>query len=99
MPRTVKCGLIQCSNAAPTDLPIEEIKRLNIEKHLRFIEQAAAAGRADHLHAGSFHDAVLLRRAADALVRSGGTNSRWSNRAADAGSRQGAWHGDHRADL
>ena len=38
MPRTVKCGLIQCSNAAPTDLPIEEIKRLNIEKHLKFIE-------------------------------------------------------------
>ena len=33
MPRTVKCALIQCSNAAATDLPIEEIKRLNIEKH------------------------------------------------------------------
>ena len=47
MPRTVKCALIQCSNAAPTDLPIEEIKRLNIEKHLKFIEDAAKAGRAD----------------------------------------------------
>ncbi len=34
MPRTVKCGLIQATNAAPTDAPIEEIKRLNIEKHL-----------------------------------------------------------------
>src|SRR6186997_2332470 len=44
MPRTVKCGLIQCTNAAPTDLPIEEIKRLNIEKHLKFIEQAAQQG-------------------------------------------------------
>ena len=44
MPRTVKCGLIQCSNAAPTDLPIEDIKRLNIEKHLGFIEQAAEQG-------------------------------------------------------
>ena len=41
MPRTVKCGLIQCSNAAPTDLPVDDIKRLNIEKHLGFIEQAA----------------------------------------------------------
>jgi len=44
MPRTVKCGLIQCTNAAPTDAPIEEIKRLNIEKHLGFIEQAAKQG-------------------------------------------------------
>jgi len=44
MPRIVKCGLIQCSNAAPTDLPIEDLKRLNIEKHLSFIEQAAAQG-------------------------------------------------------
>ena len=44
MPRTVKCGLIQCTNAAPTDLPIDDIKRLNIEKHLGFIEQAANQG-------------------------------------------------------
>ena len=44
MPRTVKCALIQCSNAAATDLPIEEIKRLNIEKHLTFIEEAAKQG-------------------------------------------------------
>ena len=41
MPGTVKCALIQCANAAATDLPIEEIKRLNIEKHLKFIEEAA----------------------------------------------------------
>src|SRR6476661_4976337 len=44
MPRTVKCALIQCSNAAATDLPIEEIKRLNIEKHLHYIEEAAKQG-------------------------------------------------------
>src|SRR5678816_1644182 len=44
MPRSVKCGLIQCSNAAPTDLPVDDIKRLNIEKHLSFIEKAAAQG-------------------------------------------------------
>ncbi len=41
MSRTVKCGLIQCASAAPTDLPIEELKRLNIEKHIPFITQAA----------------------------------------------------------
>jgi len=44
MPRTVKCGLIQATNAATTDAPIEEIKRANIEKHLRLIEDAARQG-------------------------------------------------------
>ena len=44
MPRTVRCGLIQARNAAPTDASIEEIKRLNIEKHLRMIEDAAKQG-------------------------------------------------------
>jgi len=44
MPRTVKCGLIQASNAAPADASIEEIKRLNIEKHLRMIADAAKQG-------------------------------------------------------
>jgi len=44
MARTVKCGLIQATNAAPTDAPIEEIKRLNIEKHLKLIEEAASQG-------------------------------------------------------
>ncbi|HKS29881.1 MAG TPA: nitrilase-related carbon-nitrogen hydrolase [Pyrinomonadaceae bacterium] len=44
MPRTVKCGLIQATNAAPTDAPIEEIKRANIEKHLSMIEEAARQG-------------------------------------------------------
>lgn len=44
MPRPVKCGLIQATNAAPTDLPIDEIKRLNIEKHLSFLQQAAEQG-------------------------------------------------------
>jgi beta-ureidopropionase len=44
MARTVKCGLIQATNAAPTDAPIEEIKRANIEKHLALIEDAARQG-------------------------------------------------------
>ena len=44
MPRKVKCGLIQATNAAPTDASIEEIKRLNIEKHLKLIEEAGAQG-------------------------------------------------------
>ncbi|MDQ1591014.1 MAG: beta-ureidopropionase [Pyrinomonadaceae bacterium] len=44
MPRTVKCGLIQATNAAPTDAPIEEIKRANIEKHIALIEDAARQG-------------------------------------------------------
>ena len=44
MSRIVKCGLIQATNAAPTDAPIEEIKRANIEKHVRLIEDAAKQG-------------------------------------------------------
>jgi beta-ureidopropionase len=44
MSRTVKCGLIQASHAGPTDAPIEEIKRANIEKHLGMIEDAARQG-------------------------------------------------------
>ncbi|MFP5263576.1 MAG: nitrilase-related carbon-nitrogen hydrolase [Blastocatellia bacterium] len=44
MARTVKCGLIQASNACPADEPIEKIKQANIEKNLRFIEQAAGQG-------------------------------------------------------
>ena len=44
MARIIKGGLIQAKNAAPTDASIEEIKRINIEKHRGLIEQAAAQG-------------------------------------------------------
>ena len=44
MPRIVKCGLIQASNACPVDQPIEKIKHENIAKNLAFIEQAATQG-------------------------------------------------------
>jgi N-carbamoylputrescine amidase len=44
MPRIIKCGLIQAKNAAPTDAPIEEIKRINLDKHLKLIDQAAKQG-------------------------------------------------------
>ena len=44
MARTIKCGLIQAANAAPTDAPIEEIKRANIDKHVKMIEDAAKQG-------------------------------------------------------
>lgn len=44
MARIVKCGLIQAKNAGPTDAPIDEIKRLNIEKHVAMIGDAAKQG-------------------------------------------------------
>ncbi|MCI0662358.1 MAG: acyltransferase [Acidobacteria bacterium] len=44
MGQIVKCGLIQAKNAAPTDASIDEIKRLNLEKHLKLIESAARQG-------------------------------------------------------
>jgi N-carbamoylputrescine amidase len=44
MPRIVKCGLIQASNACSIEEPIEKIKQANIEKNLRFIDEAATLG-------------------------------------------------------
>lgn len=44
MPRLVKCGLIQATNAAATDLPIAQIKQANLDKHLAMIDDAAAQG-------------------------------------------------------
>src|SRR5215475_2938095 len=44
MSRIVKCGLIQASNACPIDQPIEKIKQANIDKNLKFIEDAAKQG-------------------------------------------------------
>jgi N-carbamoylputrescine amidase len=44
MARIVKCGLIQASNACSTDEPIDKIKQANIEKNLRFIDEAAGQG-------------------------------------------------------
>ncbi len=44
MPRIVKCGLIQASTACSIEEPIETIKQANIEKNLRFIDEAATRG-------------------------------------------------------
>ena len=44
MSRIVKCGLIQTSNACSIDEPIDKIKQANIEKNLKFIEEAATRG-------------------------------------------------------
>ncbi|HVR42719.1 MAG TPA: nitrilase-related carbon-nitrogen hydrolase [Thermoanaerobaculia bacterium] len=44
MPRLVKCGLIQASNACPTDEKIETIREANLEKHLPLIDRAGAEG-------------------------------------------------------
>ncbi len=40
MPRNVRCGLIQASNAVSVDRPIQEIKDGMIAKHLKLIEEA-----------------------------------------------------------
>ena len=44
MPRLIRCSLIQATNVAPPDSPLEEIKRPMIEKHVSYVRQAAAAG-------------------------------------------------------
>src|SRR5204862_7983782 len=44
MARVVKCGLIQASHAGPTDAPLGKIREANIEKHLKFLDQAGKQG-------------------------------------------------------
>jgi beta-ureidopropionase len=44
MPRILRCSLIQAANAAAADLPLEEVKRAMIDKHVDLIAKAAAAG-------------------------------------------------------
>ncbi len=44
MSRTVRCGLIQTASALDTSEPVDRIRDAMIEKHLPFIEQAAARG-------------------------------------------------------
>ena len=44
MSRVVRCGMIQASNAIGTENTVEAIRQAMIDKHLPFIEQAAAQG-------------------------------------------------------
>ncbi|HUQ90631.1 MAG TPA: nitrilase-related carbon-nitrogen hydrolase [Bryobacteraceae bacterium] len=44
MPRIVRCSLIQASNAASPDLPLEQVKQAMIDKHVHLMEQAAKDG-------------------------------------------------------
>ena len=44
MPRLVRCSLIQATNAAPPDLPLDQVKQAMIDKHLGYLRQAAEAG-------------------------------------------------------
>ncbi len=44
MPRIVKCGLIQTSLAASASDPIEKIREAQLERTLKFVDQAGAQG-------------------------------------------------------
>ncbi len=44
MPRLVRCSLIQATNAASPELPLDQVKQAMIDKHLGLIAQAAEAG-------------------------------------------------------
>ncbi len=44
MSRIIKCGLIQAANVAPTDAPIEEIKKANLDHQMKMVEDAAKQG-------------------------------------------------------
>ena len=44
MPRVVRCSLIQASNVASPQSPLEEVKQAMIDKHVDFIRRAAQDG-------------------------------------------------------
>ena len=44
MPRIVRCSLIQAANVASASLPLEEVKKAMVDKHLDYLRQAAEAG-------------------------------------------------------
>jgi beta-ureidopropionase len=44
MARVVKCGLIQASSACSSDEPLKKIREANIEKHMKFLDQAGEQG-------------------------------------------------------
>ena len=44
MARVVKCGLIQASSAASADESLEKIREANIEKHMKFLDDAGRQG-------------------------------------------------------
>jgi beta-ureidopropionase len=44
MSRIVRCSLIQATNAASPDLPLDQVKEAMIDKHVGYIRQAADAG-------------------------------------------------------
>src|SRR5690349_13161226 len=44
MARVVKCGLIQASSACSSDEPLDKIRAANIEKHMKFLDEAGRQG-------------------------------------------------------
>jgi beta-ureidopropionase len=44
MARIVRCALIQASNVAAPDLPLDQVKQAMVDKHLGYIRQAAEGG-------------------------------------------------------
>jgi N-carbamoylputrescine amidase len=44
MARVVTCGLIQASSACSSDEPLKKIRETNIEKHMKFLDQAGKQG-------------------------------------------------------
>ena len=44
MPRIVRCSLIQATNVAPITLPLDQVKKAMVDKHLGYLQQAAGAG-------------------------------------------------------
>src|ERR1700704_1253737 len=44
MPRLIRCSLIQATNVLTPDHPLDRVKQAMLDKHARYIGEAAAAG-------------------------------------------------------
>ena len=69
MPRIVRGGLIQATLCEPATSPVAKIRAAMIDKHVALIAEAAGKGARGRLPAGAVLRPLLLRRAADAVVR------------------------------
>ena len=102
MPRIVRCGLIQASNAVPpTDkqTTLEAIKKAMIDKHLPLIEDAGKQGVQILCLQELFYGPYFCAEQDTSWYDADRARPRRADDQADAGARQEAPDGDGRAGL
>ena len=83
MAKIVRGGLIQTSVTHEGTAPLDEIKKAMIEKHMRFLEEAAGKKCEVVCLQELFYGPYFLRRTGYPLVRHDGESSGWRDDSAD----------------